>query len=266
MTSDLDDSRRLEASDTDRVLDGRLVDEYVRDPARKQQFVTPMFDVIAPRYDQFTRQFSFGMDARWKRALVADALGALPRAGGGVAVDVACGTGDLAYAIAGARPGASIIGVDASPEMLAHAAQRPERATHPIALVVGDIMRLHLADASADLVTAGYALRNVPDWRGGLRELARVLRPGGRLATLDFYRPAFAPWRTVYLSYLRVAGDLVGWRWHRRPVVYGYIARSIAAFVTAREFADGLRELGFSDVRERRYLGGGVAVHVATRT
>lgn len=240
------------------------VEEHLRDPARKQAFVTPMFDVIAPRYDQFTRRFSCGMDRRWKSALLAEAVVALPELGR--AVDVACGTGDLAYAAAAARPRASVIGIDASPRMIDAAMRRPEHgACANASFAVGNLMKLELPDASMDLVTAGYALRNVPDWRGGLSELARVLRPGGRLMTLDFYRPSFAVWRAVYLAYLRVAGDVVGWRWHGRAVVYGYIARSIAAFCSWQEFATALGDAGFVDVQVQRYLAGGVAIHRATR-
>jgi len=115
------------------------------------------------------------------------------------------------------------------------------------------------------VVTAGYALRNVPDWCAGLAELARVLRPGGRLVTLDFYRPESSLWRALFLGYLRLAGDVVGWSWHGRAVVYGYIARSIRDFVTAREFSAGLEAAGFTDVRVQVHLLGGVAIHVADR-
>jgi len=248
------------------VLDGMDVDVHLSDPARKQAFVTPMFDVIAPRYDQFTRRFSFGMDARWKRELIESALEFLPPSDSGTALDVACGTGDLALALATARPLARVHGVDASAQMIAQATARrgTDQAGSPM-FTVGDLTRLELADESFDLVTAGYALRNVPDWRTGLAELARVLRPGGRLLTLDFYRPESALWRAAFLAYLRVAGDLVGLRWHGRAVVYGYIARSIRDFATAGVFSEGLTAAGFRDVQVRPYLLGGVAIHSATR-
>lgn len=247
-----------------RVLDSLNVEACLRDPARKQGFVTPMFDVIAPRYDQFTRRFSFGMDAEWKRALVRDALEGF--APGATALDVACGTGDLAFALAQARPQARVLGIDASAQMIAQARQRAamNRGTNPL-FRVADLMQLELPDDSVDLVTGGYALRNVPDWRGGLCELARVLRRGGRLVTLDFYRPRQAVWRAVYLAYLRVAGDVVGWRWHGRAVVYGYIARSIRDFVSWQDYSAALAEAGFGKVRVQTHLLGGVAIHTATR-
>jgi demethylmenaquinone methyltransferase/2-methoxy-6-polyprenyl-1,4-benzoquinol methylase len=242
------------------------VEAHLADPALKQAFVTPMFDVIAPKYDEFTRRFSFGMDVRWKRELIADAVEALPPAG--TALDVACGTGDLAFALAARRPRARILGIDASQQMIAQAEKRGRAAEiygMSPSFRVGDLTKLELPDASVDLVTGGYALRNVPDWHAGLRELARVLRPGGRLVTLDFYRPEQVVWRTLYLGYLRVAGDLVGLRWHGRAVIYGYIARSIRDFVSWRSYSAALTECGFRDVRVRTHLMGGVALHVATR-
>lgn len=239
---------------------------HLADPARKQAFVTPMFDVIAPRYDAFTRAFSFGMDARWKRDLVDAALAALPTPSDAHAVvDLACGTGDLAMAVAARCPAARVLGVDAAPRMIAEAARRNAAAAPRVTFAVGDAMRLDLPDASVDLLTAGYCYRNVPDWHAALREAARVLRPGGIFADLDFFRPSFAPWRALFLWYLRRAGDVVGWAWHRAPVVYGYIAPSIAGFCTRDAFTEGLRAAGFEPVAVRSHLGGGVALHVARK-
>lgn len=242
------------------------LEAHLADPARKQAFVTPMFDVIAPRYDDFTRLFSFGMDARWKRAMLALVAA---HADGPVtsALDLACGTGDLTRAVVARWPEATVRGLDASPGMIEAARERSTRAPAGAAptFAVGDAMRIDAADRSIDLLTAGYCYRNVPDWRAALAEAARVVRPGGLFADLDFFRPAFAPWRALFLWYLRRAGDLVGWAWHRAPVVYGYIAPSIAGYCTMAEFGAELRRVGFEPVAVRRHLGGGVAVHVARR-
>jgi demethylmenaquinone methyltransferase/2-methoxy-6-polyprenyl-1,4-benzoquinol methylase len=245
------------------------VDAHLGDPALKQRFVTPMFDIVAPRYDRFTRLFSFGMDRGWKEELLAAAVADTP-AMGAVVLDLACGTGDLAFAAAARLPGARVAGVDASPAMIdaAKARRRAQAggAAGTVAFRVGDMTRLDgVADASVDLVTAGYGFRNVPDFRAALAECARVLKPGGRLLTLDFYRPESAPWRALFLAYLRVAGDVVGWLWHREPVVYGYIARSIDHFVSWREFAAALEQSGFVVERVRRHLLGGIAMHAARR-
>ncbi len=226
-----------------------------------------MFDLVAPRYDAFTRLFSFGMDQRWKAELLAMAVGA---AGGAeMVLDVACGTGDLAFAVARALPAASVRGVDPSREMLARARVRrtaaPSGLATRVTFVPGDLGRLPAADASVDLVTAGYAFRNAASLPVALAECARVLRRGGVVASLDFYRPPSALWRALYLAYLRVAGNLVGWWWHREPVAYGYIAPSIAAHVTADEFATAAAHAGFDECERRTRLAGGIALHLLRR-
>lgn len=257
------------------------VEAYLGDPNRKQQFVTPMFDVIAPRYDAFTRLFSFGMDAAWKREALEAAVAAVKVRAGLRALDLACGTGDFAVALAVALPGLHVTGVDASPGMIQEAEQRlrlgsentatPRSSSLPanvrdcIDVRVGDMMALDAPDASVDIVTAGYGVRNVPDAAVAVREMARVLRSGGTLVTLDFYRPEFSFWRALLLGYLTVAGNVVGWLWHRDPVVYGYISRSIDHFMSWQAFSALLEREGFVVDRVVRHLGGGIALHVATR-
>ncbi len=234
-----------------------------------------MFDVIAPRYDQFTRVFSFGMDATWKREAVRVVAESL-RSGNDAAprvLDLACGTGDFAISVARAVqiecPAIEVLGRDSSHEMIRHAKQRLSGADADVSprvcVSTGDMTRLPVASASVDVVTAGYAVRNAPDPVLAICEAARVLRTGGLYVTLDFYRPEFAPWRLVLLNYLALAGNLVGWSWHRTPVVYGYIARSIDHFMSWQAFSRALAENGFRTRSVRRWLGGGVALHVAER-
>lgn len=240
------------------------LDAAMADATRKQGVVTPMFDVIAPRYDAFTRLFSFGMDRSWKRVLI-DAI--VARAGASRrALDVACGTGDLAFALAGQLRQVRVTGVDPSAEMLAIAqARADEAAGSRVDFHLGEMASLPAESASIDIITAGYGFRNVPDLDAAVRECARVLRPGGTLASLDFFVPRNALWRSLFLGYLRVSGNLVGWWWHRTPAIYGYIARSIAAFVTAEDFAALLGRHGFRVIETRSRLLGGIALHVAVR-
>ncbi len=247
---------------------------HLTDPARKQSFVTPMFEHIAPRYDDFTRLFSFGMDARWKGELLRW-LGSAPaatvgagdeRMDGGLLLDVACGTGDLALAAAAAHPRVTVLGVDAAEAMIARARRRvTAEAAGRVSFETGDLTQLPLADASVDVVLGGYALRNVPSHEAALAELHRVLRPGGMLLTLDFYRPAWAPWRSAFLGYLHLAGSAVGWWWHRSPVIYNYIAHSIRHYVTAAGYAAAMERSGFDVVRRREHLLGGIALHMGRR-
>ena len=224
---------------------------HLDDPARKQQYVTQMFEEIAPRYDAFTRLFSYGMDKAWKDDLVRAVVAAAPQAR--VVRDLACGTGDLALSLAEALPLAEVEGVDVAAGMIARA-----RAHARIRYRVGDASHLPDADASVDVISAGYGLRNFPDHRAALVDYARALRPGGVLAILDFTRPAFAPWRWVLLSYLWLAGMVVGWWWHRHGPVYGYIAHSIARFVTRRQLIAEARQAGFTVIHDGSHLGGGV--------
>ncbi|MBC8086272.1 MAG: ubiquinone/menaquinone biosynthesis methyltransferase [Phycisphaerae bacterium] len=245
------------------------LEAHLSDPDRKQQFVTPMFDVIAPRYDVFTRMFSFGMDAGWKRDALKAAIENI--AGRGEALDLACGTGDFVLALANASSELRVTGIDASPRMIDIANARigagsvSTAVRERVSARVGDMMRLDVADQSVDVITAGYGVRNVPDPATAVREMARVLKPGGTLVTMDFYRPELALWRALLLGYLSVAGNVVGWWWHRDPVVYGYISRSIEHFMSWQAFSGLLEQEGFALQRVVRHLGGGLAMHVATR-
>lgn len=239
------------------------LEQHLTDPMRRQSFVTPMFDLIAPRYDRFTRVFSFGMDRRWKESLVSAAAESIAREG--VVCDVATGTGDLAFSLSAARPDLHVSATDVSSQMLALARSRRQTLHSAVAVAAADIGSLPFPDGALDAVTAGYALRNTPDWRQSIGELARVLGTGGHLLTLDFFLPESSLWRSAFLAWLSAAGNVVGWLWHREPVAYGYIAPSIRHFTTARDFATVLRASGFDVVSVRSHLGGGIALHHAVR-
>lgn len=242
------------------------VDAHLSDPETKQLFVTPMFDVIAPRYDRFTRLFSFGMDVRWKRAAINAAVGRAANAQN--ALDLACGTGDFCFALARELKSLSVTGIDASPRMIDEATRRlvhESTVGSMMRFAVGDMMSLTAETGSIDLITVGYGVRNVPNAETAVREMARVMRPGATLVTLDFYRPAPTIWRTLLLGYLSVAGNVVGWLWYRDPIVYGYIAKSIEHFMSWQAFSALLVREGFVVNRVERHLGGGIALHIATR-
>lgn len=218
-----------------------------------------LFATISARYDLITRLLSFGRDQSWKARLLD--LAELPP--GSRVLDLACGTGDLAFGAA--SRGASVIGLDLTPKMIALARRRPESAGANVQWIAGDMTRLPLPDASFDVITTGYGLRNVPDLPTALAEIHRVLTPGGRVCALDFDRPESAPVRAVYLAYLNVVGGLLGWALHKDPETYQYIPASICRYPGARGVADMMRAAGFSDVRHLRVFGGFMAIHVARK-
>lgn len=226
-------------------------------PARKRGYNRRLFTTIAPRYDLITRLLSYGRDQAWKARLVAMAA-VRP---GETALDVACGTGDVAIRLRAA--GARVTGLDLTPAMLQVARRRADAAG--LACIAGDIGALPFADATIDLVTAGYALRNVPDLDAGLRELARVVRPGGRLLSLDFNRPSWEPLRVGYEAYLWTVGSALGLVLHGDPDTYRYIALSLRRYPAAPEVVGRLRAAGFSQAEWYPVLGGLMAIHVARR-
>jgi demethylmenaquinone methyltransferase/2-methoxy-6-polyprenyl-1,4-benzoquinol methylase len=240
-------------------------------PERKARYVARLFATIADRYDLITRLLSYGRDQHWKRRLIATAA----IEPGERVLDLACGTGDLAFAAA-AR-GGKVIGLDLTPRMvqlaqLAQAEQARARGTATAAsltslttFTVGDMMSLPIADASIDVITTGYGLRNVPVLDDAIREMHRVLVPGGRLLSLDFNRPASAPLRAAYLAYLTVVGSTVGWALHGDPDTYRYIPESIKRYPGAEAVVERLRNAGFREARWEPVLGGLMAIHVARK-
>lgn len=250
----------------ERPLRGLDPERHLDDPTNRQRYVTAVFDLVALRYDAFTRWFSFGMDRAWKREVVRIASDAARARGERsiIVADLACGTGDLAFALATTRR--VVVGVDVSHAMLDRAATRA-RAVRDVAphFAAGDMIALPIADASVDVATIGYGLRNAPRLDAALDEVARVLRPGGHLVTLDFCRPTNAIWRRLFLGYLAVAGSVYGWAWHREPAAYGYIPRSVERFVTADELTAALAERGFDVYHVGRKLLGGICVHAGRK-
>jgi demethylmenaquinone methyltransferase/2-methoxy-6-polyprenyl-1,4-benzoquinol methylase len=234
----------------------RLQDAFAT-PTDKRRYVGRLFATIADRYDLITRLLSFGRDQRWKARLI-DLARIEP---GARVLDVACGTGDLASRAAAA--GGRVAGLDLTFRMIVLARRKP--GAGGIAWLVGDIGQLPVAAGTVDIITTGYGLRNVPDLPGALAELHRVLRPGGRLCSLDFNRPESPALRAIYLSYLTLVGSALGWVLHRDPDTYRYIPASIRRYPGARGVVALLEAAGFSDVRHVRLLGGLMAIHLARR-
>jgi demethylmenaquinone methyltransferase/2-methoxy-6-polyprenyl-1,4-benzoquinol methylase len=224
--------------------------------------VRSMFASIAPRYDLLNRLLSLGVDRRWRAVLVA-ALGPLE---GKRVVDLCCGTGDVAFLLA--RRGARVLGIDFTIEMLriararrASAASAGERAA---GFVLGDACTLPLAPRSADAVTIAFGIRNVGDRGAGLREIARVLRPGGRLLVLEFGSPRnrFVA-RAFGLYFRRVLPRLGGWI-SGDPDAYTYLPESVAAWPSAEAFGREIERAGYRDCGHRALSGGVAFLHWGT--
>jgi demethylmenaquinone methyltransferase/2-methoxy-6-polyprenyl-1,4-benzoquinol methylase len=226
----------------------------------KASYVRRLFAAIADRYDYITVVLSFGQDRRWKRRLVGLAGPLTCRR----VLDLACGTGDIALAASAA--GADVIALDITPRMIEIArAKVPEPGGRPVRFLVADMTALPLPDACMDVVTTGYGLRNVPDLQRAISEACRVLKPGGRLLSLDFNRPAAAPVRAAYHAYLTSIGSALGWILHRDPDTYRYIPESIRLYPGAPAVAGMLEAAGFKRARWHRVLGGLLAIHVADK-
>ncbi len=237
------------------------LDAALSAPDTKRRYVRRLFATIADRYDLITRLLSFGQDQRWKRRLVDLAE---IRSGQRV-LDLACGTGDLAFGAAGR--GGRVVGLDITRRMLeiARLAAGRHAAGPEAAWVQGDMMALPVGTGACDRVTTGYGLRNVPDLAAALREIHRVLAPGGRLCALDYNRPENGAVRAVYLGYLTVVGSTLGWILHRDPDTYRYIPASIRRYPGGRGVVALLESAGFVDVRYVPVFGGLMAIHLATR-
>ena len=210
--------------------------------------VRSMFDRIAPVYDAMNRLMTAGLDQRWRNTTVE----AVVHPGDRV-LDACCGTGDLA--IAAAQAGGVVTGIDFSAPMLA----RARRKAPELEWVEGDALALPFEDGSFDAATVGFGVRNLADLESGLRELRRVLRPGGRLAILEITRPQglLAPfYRFWFDGVIPVAGKVLP-----GGSAYTYLPASVRRFPEPQGLAKLMHEAGFGDIRWRLFAGGIVALH-----
>jgi demethylmenaquinone methyltransferase/2-methoxy-6-polyprenyl-1,4-benzoquinol methylase len=222
--------------------------------ARKREMVRAMFDRIAPRYDALNRLLTGGLDQRWRRAALA-AVGVGPD---DRVVDLACGTGDFAE-LAAAR-GARVVGVDLARGML----QRARRRAAAAAFAQGDALALPLPDGWASVVTCGFALRNFVDLEPALREAARVLGPGGRIALLEVDAPRSPVLRAGHVLWFERAVPWIGGALSDRAA-YAYLPRSLAYLPPGPALLASIARAGFGAVRRRPLLFGSAQLLTAVR-
>jgi len=224
--------------------------EWLDVPERKREYNERHFSEAAPRYDVATRAMSLGRDAAWKRALIAS----LPDLPSPVCVDLACGTGDVAFLLAERYPRGSVAGIDLSDPMLDLARGRNRFGN--VRFERGDLCDLPLPDGFADIVTGSYALRNAPDLREAVAEVRRVLKPGGVSAFLDFSKPESSVLQRLQYLLLRGWCGLWGLLLHGTPEIHGYVAESLRAFPDRGRLTEIFREHGFGVSAGRRFFLG----------
>ncbi len=222
-----------------------------------------MFDAIAPRYDLLNHVLSAGLDRRWRDKAV-DALHLPP---GARVLDLCTGTADLAVATTRRVPGSTVVGVDFAGEMLRLGLIKVRNLglAKSIRLVRGDATRIPLESASCDAATIGFGIRNVSEPERALAEIARVLKPGGRLAILEFGQPAIPGIRTAYAWYFRYLLPAVGRLVSKHTSAYSYLPASVGAFPPPAQFATIIASQGFTRVAPVRLSFGIVYLYIAER-
>ena len=223
------------------------------------RWVRGMFDTIAPRYDLANHLLSVNIDRYWRARTVKRVRPVLERPGARI-LDICCGTADLSLALA---KHANVLGSDFSHEMLVRARAKIARRCAPVRVFESDALHLPVRDASLDLITVAFGFRNLTDYRAGLVEMRRVLKPDGIAAILEFTNPSNRAFAAFYHFYCRRILPLIGWTLTGSIEAYRYLPESVRTFPSAEALADRMRDAGFSSVEFDLLTFGTVALHVA---
>ena len=227
------------------------------------RWVREMFGNISGKYDFVNRIIAVNFDRRWRRLVVKKLAPELGRPDA-LVLDVACGTGDLSLELQkNAR--AKIVGTDFCRPMLDLAVEKTAKADLNIPYLEGDGLALPFADNTFDAVTAGFGLRNFANWQDGLRQMRRVLKPGGRAAVLEFASPTLPGFRQVYDLYFdrvlpRIGGALSG-----NFAGYKHLNRSVRKFPDQKGFSELMRQSGFENVEYQNLMTGICAIYLGTK-
>jgi demethylmenaquinone methyltransferase / 2-methoxy-6-polyprenyl-1,4-benzoquinol methylase len=238
-----------------------MTNRYYAPGANRAAKVDDLFATIARRYDLINDLQSLGLHRRWKRRMVALAQ----PAPGEAALDLCCGTGDIAFELA--RRGAQVTGLDFNEAMLGIASSRREAATQrgSVRFLCGDAQHVPFPPGQFDIVTVGYGLRNLTDWRIGLEEMHRVAKPGGRLLVLDFGKPANPSWRVLYFAYLRWCAPMFGRALCGDAQTYGYILESLRHYPAQLGVEEYMRKLDCEGTRIINLLGGAMSINIGRK-
>lgn len=223
-----------------------------------------MFSSIAPRYDLLNHVLSLNIDRLWRKRAV-NRLG-WERAPGGTFLDNCAGTLDLAVELA-RRPGfgGRVVGSDFTYAMLENGVRAGKTAGAPIGPACADALALPYPDGAFDGATVGFGVRNLADLDAGLREMARVLKPGARLVVLEFTTPGWQPFRALYFFYFLKVLPLVGRMVSKHSSAYTYLPESVMQFPEPPEMARRMAAAGFTGVKWETLSGGIAALHHGTR-
>lgn len=225
----------------------------------QKRIIRDLFSCIAARYDRVNRLLSLGQDDRWRRRALE--LTEVPR--GGVLLDVATGTGDMALLAQTVLPGVRVVGTDLTPAMLSEARRKQGHQTLP--WVVSDGLSLAFSDNAFDAVTSGFMMRNVPDIEQAFAEQVRVVRPGGRVVCLEMTWPRRFPMRWLFAAYFfgwaPLLGGLIAGAW----APYQYLPHSVKGFVGPEALAETMAQVGLQEVTWQMMMAGTVALHVGIK-
>ena len=235
---------------------------YNTDQTKKEE-VREMFDNIAPKYDLLNHTLSVNIDRIWRRRVVNEVRRAKPRR----ILDVATGTGDLAIALAQRIRDVQVMGVDLSEEMLAVARRKVEARglDNRIVLERGDAEHLDVADASVDAATVAFGVRNFGDLAAGLRELARTIKPGGKVVILEFSRPRNRVFRALYEFYSYKILPRIGGLVSRDKRAYEYLPASVGEFPAPAVFLEMMEKAGFRNCWARSQSFGIAQIYIGER-
>ncbi len=227
------------------------------------RFVQAMFSRIATRYDLLNHVLSLSLDRVWRRR-TAQALAGRLGSATSRALDLCCGTGDLALEVARVSAG-QVVGSDFAHAMVVRAGEKAARARRRILLAEGDALQLPFADAQFDVVTAAFGFRNLANYRRGLEEIRRVLKPGGEAGILEFALPKKGLFARLYGVYFRRVLPWIGRVVSGVPGPYSYLPASVEEFPDCDEFACWMEAAGFASVSYELWTGGTVALYRGLR-
>jgi demethylmenaquinone methyltransferase/2-methoxy-6-polyprenyl-1,4-benzoquinol methylase len=223
--------------------------------------VRRMFSEIAPRYDLLNHALSLNIDRRWRRFVIKKVVQQLRRPGA-IALDLCCGTADLSLELGAVAP---TVGVDFCRPMLEVGRGKVKTARLPIDLVEGDALNVPIRDGSVDVVTVAFGLRNLESVEGGLKEMYRLLRPGGRAAVLEFSRPQIPVFCQLFQFYFTRILPRIGNVISGSDFAYQYLPDSVKRFPDQKTLASMMQSFGFSGVRYYNLFGGVAALHLGDK-